>query len=102
MTDIKFRRAQIEDAQTSKFQQNVEQFFQELNSRIFIKGQIFTVTTTSSAQFEIQTGSKGPVEGFIVVDQLVSATFYRIVPTRDQTIIKIKPSAAGTYSFWVF
>ena len=104
MSIIKFRRALIEDPQTAKFQQNVEQVFQDIGSRTFIKGQVFTVDRTGlgTGSFEIQTGFTRPVEGFVVVDTLVSSTFYRIVTTRDQTIITIKPSAAGKYSFWVF
>tara|TARA_R110002126_G_scaffold280437_2_gene427912 strand:+ start:87 stop:374 length:288 start_codon:yes stop_codon:yes gene_type:complete len=86
-----------------RLQQNLEQTFLEINNEIFIGGgTLYTVTAASSAAFEIPTGRTQAVRGFVVLDTNVSATFFRTETIRDKTICTIKPSAAGTYKFWVF
>lgn len=97
-----FRRVKQKDPEAQQFQYNVEQTFLEINREIFIAGKLFTVTRPNSDSFEIPTGFQTPVRGFVVADTNVNSTFYRIETVRDKTICTIKPSAAGTYSFWIY
>ena len=88
---IDFRRTEQKEPDNKKLQQNVEQACLQANKEVFIGGGLFEVTTTSTSAFEIKTGFKSPVRGFVVADTNVLSTFFRTETTRDKTICTIKP-----------
>lgn len=89
--------------ETNLLQDNIEQAFKKVNDEPFIGGRFISITTTSTDQFDLNTGLGRSAKGWLVTDTNVSSTFYRVVGSRDSSgILTIKPSAAGTYTFWVF
>lgn len=98
---INFRRIGITLIEhVVSFQNNVEQAIKQLNDEPFVRGKFFTVTTTTTADFNINTGLSS-VSGWICTDTNVSVTFLRVANT-NASILTLTPSAAGTYTFWVF
>jgi hypothetical protein len=100
---IRFKKLSHLLRETNQLQDNIEQAFKQVNDAPFIGGKFISVERSNSNQFDINTGLGRSPKGWIVTDNNVSATFYRVKTDRDSSgILTIKPSAAGNFTFWVF
>ncbi len=103
--NILFRKVGVESTDVKIFQSNVEQAFQIIASLPFVDGDIFEVTVTDGAPFNINTGLGRSPQGWFPLDTNVFVTFFRTKGPLDEAgTLTLTPSEAngGTYKFWVF
>lgn len=101
--NILFRKVGIVEPLLKLFQSNVEQAFQIIASLPFVSGHVYSVETTTSDPFDINTGLQNSPQGWVVIDTDVSVTFYRTKGPKDAAgTLTLTPSTDGNYKFWVF
>ena len=95
-----FKEASPSDPQTSRLQENIKQFVNNLNQSIFINGILIESVVIGTGDTKIEHKLGRVPKGFFVTDLAVNTNIWRT--GFDKRFITLRAGTSATVSLWVF